>query len=85
VLVDGSRIAQDDPPAARRSMADQLDEDDRSGHPFDCVELDRQLVPGDFGLIPGLHVDEEHVAEPQRTRQSQRSVNSDCPFAVRFR
>jgi hypothetical protein len=40
------------------------------------------VFAGDFGVLVGLHVDEEHVTEPERARQAQRGVGADPPLAV---
>jgi hypothetical protein len=48
-----------------------------SRNSFDGGQLRRKLFSGDFGVIVGLHVDEEHVSQPECDKR--RAVSALIP------
>ena len=53
-----------------------------SGDPFDGGEFGRQVFAGDLGVVGGLHVDEDHVAQTEGALEPQGSVGGDRPFPM---
>ena len=53
-------------------------DDSLSGDAVDGRKLARYVLAGDFGVVVGLHVDEEHVAQTEGPRQTQCGVGADA-------
>src|SRR5271170_820852 len=53
-----------------------------SGYLVDRGQLGCELFASNFSVVVGLHVDEEHVAQAESARQSQRGVRGDRALAV---